>query len=223
MRRREHHAEPFVRALLEQFEYRRSIYSFIAQRQRNPDLVIDFDVRDDAVIFDVGAYLGQWSQRVLARSCATVYAFEPNPTVQARLHQQLDAFPTATILDYGLGAWDTQAPLTLSGPGSTLYADSSPHGDRTVEVRDILGVLDELELDHLDIMKLNIEGSEYDVLERLADTDWLPRIGVVLVQFHEWMPASHRRRRAIRRALHRSHRLVWDFPWVWEMWQQVPL
>ena len=104
MRRREHHAEPFVRALLEQFEYRRSIYSFIAERQRNPDLIIDFDVRDDAVIFDVGAYLGQWSQRVLARSCAMVYAFEPNPTVQARLHQQLDAFPTATILDYGLGA-----------------------------------------------------------------------------------------------------------------------
>jgi hypothetical protein len=69
-------------------------------------------------------------------------------------------------------------------------------------------------------MKVNIEGGEYDLFDRLVETDRLPRVQLVSVQFHEWHPHAHRRRRAIRRALRRSHQEVWCYPWVWELWQR---
>jgi len=41
----------------------------------------------------------------------------------------------------------------------------------------------------------------------------------VMVQFHEWHPKAYRRRWAIRKVLRRSHREVWCYPWIWELWE----
>jgi hypothetical protein len=67
---------------------------------------------------------------------------------------------------------------------------------------------------------VNIEGGEYDLFDRLIDIGWLPRVRSVLVQFHEWHPQAYRRRRAIRRALRRSHDEAWNYPFVWELWRR---
>jgi hypothetical protein len=58
------------------------------------------------------------------------------------------------------------------------------------------------------------------VLPRLAETGWIPRIDALLIQFHEWLPAAHRRRRAIQRMLRATHTQLWDYPWVWEAWRR---
>jgi len=76
-------------------------------------------------------------------------------------------------------------------------------------------------IDEIDVLKINIEGGEYDLIDRLDQAGWLPRIRIVLVQFHEWHPKAYRRRRTNRRALQRHHREVWGYPWVWEQWQRV--
>jgi hypothetical protein len=88
-----------------------------------------------------------------------------------------------------------------------------------VTIVDVAGAFDELGLDRIDLLKLNIEGGEYDVLDRLHETGRLPRIDQILVQFHEWHPHAHRRRRAIRAALRDTHVEEWDYPWVWERWR----
>src|SRR5205814_9591686 len=131
---------------------------------------------------------------------------------------------TVSVCAYGRGARDGTASLTLQGRGSSVQDDLSANTSRferaPVPIRDVAAVLRELGLDKVDLLKLNIEGSEYDVLERLAETEWLPRIGIVLVQFHEWLPRVHRRRRALQRVLARTHTQLWDYPWVWEAWRR---
>jgi hypothetical protein len=71
-------------------------------------------------------------------------------------------------------------------------------------------------------MKINIEGAEYDLLERLDAASWLHRIGALSIQFHEWHPQAHRRRRRIRQMLRRTHDQVWCYGWVWELWAMRP-
>ncbi|MGH8977302.1 MAG: FkbM family methyltransferase, partial [Acidimicrobiia bacterium] len=72
----------------------------------------------------------------------------------------------------------------------------------------------------VDLCKVNIEGGEYDLFDRLIETVWLARIRILLIQFHEWHPNAYARRRAIRRAFSRTHDEVWDYPFVWEMWRR---
>ena len=108
---------------------------------------------------------------------------------------------TSTPFEFGLGGSDASVQLALEGPGSTIYA--SPGASRTTDaqIRDVVGVLDELSLDDIDLCKVNIEGGEYDLFDRLIEADWLRRIRILLIQFHEWHPKAYTRRRAIRRAL----------------------
>ena len=98
-------------------------------------------------------------------------------------------------------------------------ADEELFGTTTVAVRDVAAVLAELGIGEIDLMKVNIEGAEFDLLDRLLETDWVPRIRNLSVQFHEWHPDAPRRRRAIRAALSQTHDEVWCYPWVWELWR----
>ena len=220
MRRKMKNLHPITRAQFEFVSYRRSAHDFLKATIRKPDLILDVGADAESIIFDVGAFTGDWAEKVSVRSGAKIYSFEPSPEALPALHRRLDQYPNVTICEYALGARDASMTLADTGPGSTLYGSSTSVDLPRVAVRDIVGVIEELELDHVDVIKMNIEGGEYDVLERLADTGWLPKIGLVSVQFHEWLPRAHRRRRAIRHALARSHTLVWEYPWVWELWKR---
>jgi hypothetical protein len=71
-------------------------------------------------------------------------------------------------------------------------------------------------------LKLNIEGAEYDVLDRLATAGVLPRIRSLVIQFHRVVPESDRRRDMIQAKLAQTHHLVFDYPFVWERWELGP-
>jgi FkbM family methyltransferase len=220
MRRRETELDQFGRAALELHYYRRPMYDFMAASAAKPDLLFDVDVNESSVVLDVGAYDGEWSERISRRYGPTIYAFEPDPTSFRRLATRLGDQPNVVLLQYGLGGADQTATLALDGPGSSIYADSGLFGTAQVQIREVTSVLDELGIEHVDLLKVNIEGGEYDLLDRLIEAGWLPRIRLVSVQFHEWHPKAYRRRRAIRRALRRHHQEVWNYAWVWEYWRR---
>lgn len=69
-------------------------------------------------------------------------------------------------------------------------------------------------------MKINIEGGEFELLERMAEVDLLPKVDTFLIQFHEAVRGSHRRRRRIRKALAKTHRNTWDYYFAWERWDR---
>jgi FkbM family methyltransferase len=195
------------------------LYEFMAAMHANPDMLVEADLDARSTVIDAGAYDGEWSARVLARYGCTIYAFEPDPFSFARLEERLGGEPNVRLFEHGLGASDGTATLTIAGPGSSMYEVESPFGTTEVRVRDVADVLDELDVESVDLLKVNIEGGEYDVLDRLAATGWLGRTRYVSVQFHEWHPKSYARRRANRRALRRDHEEQWSYPWVWELWR----
>ena len=72
---------------------------------------------------------------------------------------------------------------------------------------------------HIDLMKINIEGAEYEVLQHLIDSGLIGRITNVQVQFHDCVPFARARRASIRRQLEHTHELTYDFSFVWENWR----
>jgi FkbM family methyltransferase len=221
MRRRERkNLDQFERSMLELFYYSRAMSDMRRAMEEKPDLLVDAELDERSVVLDVGAYHGEWSETIATRYGATIYAFEPDPTSLPQAVARLAARRAVTVLDYGLGGTDRTAVLALAGPGSSIFASHAPLGTSSVRIRDAVAVLAELGLEHIDLLKVNIEGGEYDLLERLIGAGWLPRIRQVMVQFHEWHPKAYRRRRRIRSALRRTHREVWCYPWVWELWRR---
>jgi FkbM family methyltransferase len=213
-------SSPAERAYFEMNGYSRAAEEFAVARTMDPHYTCRGDLDASAVVVDIGAYTGEMVASVRELYGCQVHAFEPSPASFAVLRDTFADDDHVALHPYGLGVSDEVLDLELDGPGSSLHGTLGSGGGSTVEVhvRDVLAVFRELGLERIDLLKVNIEGAEYDLLDRLIEGGMLERVRYVVVQFHEWHPGAHRRRRRIRRALRRSHDLVWDYPWIWEMW-----
>jgi FkbM family methyltransferase len=209
-----------ARSILETQYYRPAIYAFMRATTANPDLLLEADLDAGSVVLDIGAYIGEWSEQISERYGSQIYAFDANPNAVRRFRDRLRQHENVRLFAFGLGAHDEQVTLALEGPGSNAYASNGTFGTLTAELRDVVAVLEELGIEHVDLCKINIEGGEYDLFDRLIEADWIPRLDLISVQFHEWLPRAYARRRSIRRTLARTHDECWNYPFVWELWRR---
>lgn len=221
--------DPFTRAIYESQDYRPAVRRFFRASARDPRLLIGADLPTDAVVLDVGAFSGDWTERILERarseglSDLVVHAFEPVPNFADRLERRFGADRRVNIHRYGLGGSDRATQLVVDGPGSsTVTSDvtGAALGRILVEIRDVDAVFGSLQVDRVDLAMINIEGGEFELIDRLHKTGWLGRIECVIVQFHEFAPGAHRRRRRNHRQLSESHTCAWSYPWVYERWDR---
>jgi hypothetical protein len=108
----------------------------------------------------------------------------------------------------------------------SLDADaSSSFGSRgmplEVRIRDVADVISEERVAWIDLMKINIEGGEYELLERLIGSGIVQRCAHIQVQFHSFVPNARDRRARIREMLGATHRVTYEYEFVWEDWQRA--
>ena len=221
VRRRRAAGQPeSARAMLELYGYSAAAQRLMAAKAFDPDLFHRADLDASSTTFDVGGYLGDGAAALHRLYGGKVFTFEPDPRVYQRLAARFDGEPDIIAVPYGLAGADATLRLALEGPGSSVHAGSRPDSPTVeIEVRDVVDVLDDLGVDRVDFMKINIEGGEYDLLDRLLESGAVTRVRYLLIQFHEWQDDhAHRRRRRIRQRLRATHDEVWDYTWIWELW-----
>ena len=221
-RRRRYPAEGYALLMVEAISYRRSIYHFAKAVQADPSFRNDYPLDESSVVADFGAYRGEWAIEMVERYGCQVHAYEPVPSLFERAIQATAAHPTVTVWPFGLAGADEEVEFNVAGPGSSSMPGSGGgfEGDRVpVRIRDVAAALDELDVPRIHLCKLNIEGAEYDVLDRMAATGWFERVDHFQIQFHDFHPDAFRRRRRVRRALRRTHVQEWNYDWVFESWR----
>jgi FkbM family methyltransferase len=173
----------------------------------------------DSVVVDAGAYKGAFAERIAREWGAKIHAFEPVPAFHAEAAARLAPY-RAVVLPCGLSDHDAVVRLNVAGDASSAFAGA---GCEHIEVRlrDVVAVFDELGLARIDLLAINIEGAEYDLLDRLLAADRLGSIDHLLVQFHPVVDDHRGRHRRICERLALTHRLEWRYPWVWESWRRT--
>jgi FkbM family methyltransferase len=221
MRHKENFEPGFLRKAMELHYYRPAFYRWCGAVGANPDLLHEADIDADSVVIDAGAYIGEWAQDMLDRYNSTIHAFEPDPRNYRLLEERSRTSPRIVAHEFGLGDANERVRMTLEFLGSSMFPEGNADKNvpsAEVEIRDIADVWQSLGLGHVDFMKINIEGAEFPLLERMMEADLLKDVDCYLIQFHEWHPGAYSRRRKIRKALSRTHRLAWDHHFVWEKW-----
>jgi FkbM family methyltransferase len=220
MRRKENFEPGFLRQAMELHYYRPAFYRWCGAVSANPDLLHEARIDSESVVIDAGAYIGEWAREIIDRYDATIHAFEPDPRNFKLLREKSQANPGIIAHEYGLGDKNDRVRMTLEFLGSTMFSGSADENvpSAEVEIRDIVDVWQTLGYDRVDLMKINIEGAEFPLLERMVAADLLGKVDCFLIQFHEWHPGAYSRRRKIRKALSRTHTLAWDHHFVWEKW-----
>jgi FkbM family methyltransferase len=222
MRRKENLEPGFIRSALELHYYRPTFYKWMKAVNDNKNLLHEADIDAESLVLDVGAYTGEWAQEIIDAYNPRVIAFEPDPRNYRQLAKKAQSNPHLTGYNFGLEDKNAQVRMSLEYLGSSVLSDDNDSVGvdwAEVELRDIADTWKSLQLDHVDLMKINIEGSEFPLLERMIETNLLEKVGCFMIQFHEWHPGAYSRRRKIHKVLRRTHRLVWDYHFIWEKWE----
>lgn len=219
-RRRQHpDLPPENRRHFEMHGYSDAAVQFFAAGAIDKRYIHRADLDEDSIIFDVGAAYGKGAQELFNLYGATVYAFEPQPLAFEKLRERFVDNPKVHALPYGLGSEDALVPMELAGMASTLRTDGKKRFKTVdIQIRDIAAVVDELGIEQIDLIKINIEGGEFDLLPRILESGLADRTRYFLIQFHEWYRGAHRGRWHFRRAIQRTHSQVWNHDWIFELW-----
>ena len=153
-------------------------------------------LRPGDTVIDCGANLGEVTAR-LARSGAWVHAFEPDPycfdQLQARfrrrpgvvLHQAAVGAAAGTVRLYRSRFFaDDNAYWSQSNSQYAAKANTDPSAHFDAPVVDLAAVIDALGT-RVALLKIDIEGAEVAVLNRLIDSGLIDRIDAVFVETHE--------------------------------------
>lgn len=182
-------------------------------------LVSQFDLNSDDWVVDAGGFRGEWTDEILCRYGAKVVIVEPNPPYAARLRDRYKSNDRVEVVEVALSDRVGRVALRLCDEGSTLMASATASATIDVRLIDVRQLFEERFPRGLGCLKLNVEGAEFEILERLLSTGQAGGIRTILVQFHKGPSNCVQRREKIQAQLSKTHKKVFDFPFVWEMWR----
>ena len=127
------------------------------------------------------------------------------------------------VFDYGISDKTGDVNFVFSNDGSTIqdlekYTDDKERPVNVVKVKSFKDVYEELNLDMIDLLKVNVEGAEYGILNNIFDSGYTEKIVNYQVQFHPEITWIREDARRYQRALVKTHKQDWNYQWVWENW-----
>jgi FkbM family methyltransferase len=181
-------------------------------------LRLDYRINISDVVFDCGAYHGVWSRQIYDRYHCRIIAFEPVAEYYAMTTKAL-AGTGAYVYRAGIGPVTTVCNITVNGDASSILSQSGQQ--EKIRIISIDDVIREQALPQIRLVKMNIEGAEYDLLDHMINTGSINIVRDLQVQFHQFTPHAEARRQAIRDRLSQTHYLTYDYEFVWENWRRA--
>lgn len=139
------------------------------------------------VVLDCGANHGAFSGELARNHRARVYGFEPDPRLFPRLPE------VANVSFFNLAVSVTGGELMLNlGEGncsSARFTEGAGQTSVAVGATTLDAFCSEQSLRAIDLLKVDIEGAEIEVLERLSQ-GLLAATGQITVEFHDFLDAS---------------------------------
>ena len=156
-------------------------------------IIIDSFIRDGDLVFDVGANVGKWSALVLKKFCPKkLFAFEPIPGPYASCCYALQNY--ADVFNCALYSEDKNTVQFYAytdhynGVLSSLYQRDLVEQKLNIEptvlsvaTRTLDSFCAEHNIGHIDFLKIDTEGAEYDVL--FGASQLLDKKAIASIQF----------------------------------------
>jgi FkbM family methyltransferase len=184
-------------------------------------LRLDYDLDENSIIFDLGGYEGQWSSDIFSKYCSTIYIFEPVPEFSEKIQSRFIKNPKLKVFSFGLASSNNEEQISLLKDGSSVFKKGETVPQVHVRFRKIDEFLKEFNVSRINLMKINIEGGEYDLLEYMINSEIIEMVENIQVQFHDFVPWAEKRMKGIQSQLMRTHELTYQFEFVWENWKKT--
>lgn len=154
-----------------------------------------YDLLPEDTVLDIGSYQREWGKEIVNRYGCKVEYFD--------------------ALD-NRAAWLFDGTLKMGGAYyyTTMFVSETPNEYECIDIAPFLQ-------SEVRLVKINIEGGEYELLKYIIDRGLMNNIVDLQVQFHiiegePWKEAYD----IMAQRLLQTHELSWRWPFCWESWQR---
>jgi FkbM family methyltransferase len=190
------------------------------KEQSDGNLRLLYPLTTESIVFDLGGYKGDFASEVNARYGCYVYVFEPISKFYKGCVARFESNEKIKCFNYGLSNEDGSFFINDSHDSSSLIRANPSGNYEEVNIKSFSNELKELGIKQIDLLKINVEGSEFLILSDIIKNDLASQINYLQIQFHTFFPNSKFLRNEIRRKLSETHEEQWNYPFVWESWKR---
>lgn len=176
-------------------------------------LRLNYPLEEDALVIDIGGYIAEWSHMISNLYDCNIYIFEPTHNIE-QCKQRLGDRPKIKFYQSACFTYDGKLDLGFDEGSSSIFNEENKI---SVDCIDFNKFLVENNINHVDLVKINVEGAEYDLLDHMIDGDTINYFDNIQVQFH-LLEDSDERYEKLAKRLSETHELTWRYPFVWENW-----
>jgi FkbM family methyltransferase len=179
--------------------------------------LFNYDLNKDSVVLDVGGYEGQWASDLFSRFQCEIFIFEVVQSFVDKMEKRFSNNSSIKIYNHGLGNSTRNEKINVSEDSSSLYVKSNQYEE--IKIVDFKEWINENNFLSIQLLKMNIEGAEYELLERIIDQGFHKKIDNLLIQFHNFTPDARPRMEKIQGKLNETHNLQFQYDFIWESWK----
>lgn len=153
-------------------------------------IIDELKLNSKSLFIDLGAGAGEEISVCLEKG-VPIHSFEPNPVLYINLRDYYGPDNSKFVL-HNLAAWNENSSRRLYAKGSfndnggcTLYKTKANVGKNFVEINTIDIGQYILNLDRkIDVLKIDTEGAEYTILDRLLESNAINLVDRIFIEDH---------------------------------------
>ena len=180
------------------------------------ELRYDYPLSKDSIVFDIGGFEGTWAYNIYSKYLCNVLVFEPVKEFYNIIKSKFKEQDRIQIYNYGLGVKDETLLIGVGGCTTSVF--NKTENNEQVEIKDILPIISRFT--KIDLVKINIEGAEYDLLEYIIENGLQTKLDNIQIQFHNNITDHEKRRQNIREELIKTHHTTYDYAYTHENWKR---
>ena len=188
-------------------------------RSGDTKLSLDYPLSNKSIAFVVGAFEGDYLNKLNNKFRCEVYAFEPVVEFFKVLEKKFQNSENVTLINKGLSDKTETISFSIDNESSSVFTSSGRSA--LVNMISINDFFDKHEIKYVDFIYMNIEGGEFAVLNEIIKNGLIKNINHLQIQFHNISKKSKDERKRIRKELKKTHYNVFNFPFIWERWDII--
>ena len=178
------------------FDDKTTILSFNHEFQSDfmsiiPGYLARYSIREGNIIIDAGAYLGSFTVFAAKKvgKNGKVIAFEPDPNNFEKLMKNINLNKLKNVIAIKKGLYSTNMKMVFDSSEVISHIISIDHKENlnnymNIEVITLDEILEELQIDKVDFIKMDVEGAEVQVLQGCRRTLQKNRVNLAIASYH---------------------------------------
>ena len=178
---------------------------------------LDYDIQENDTVFDLGGYRGEWANKIYQKYKCNVFIFEPVKDFYEIIKNRFKGNEKIKVFNFGLGEKTREETIYISNDSSSILTKNGR--TENIKIKQAKNFLAETRVGEIKLIKINIEGGEYEFLEHITEKNLHQNFENIQVQFHQFVESFEERRESVSRNLSKTHEITYNFDLVWENWK----